>query len=131
MSTLREPDRRPFRGWLMVAVGFLVYGLGMAPGYYAWGFLAPELVADVGLSRAQVGSTFGLFTLTFALVSPLAAVAMARFGLRPVVALGAAIAALGFWRTSLAGTPAEITLAFALVGGLGVGLCSLLCPQRR
>ena len=121
--------RRPFRGWLMVAVGFLIYGLGMAPAYYGWGYLAPESIADLGLSRAQVGNVFGLFTLTFALASPLAAMAMTRFGLRPVVTLGAAIAAIGFWRTSLATSVGEITVTFALVGGIGVGLSSLLPAQ--
>ena len=38
-GTTRGP--RPFLGWAMVALAFALYGLGMAPAYYAWGFLAP------------------------------------------------------------------------------------------
>jgi cyanate permease len=113
----------------MVALGFLVYGLGMAPAYYGWGLLAPEVVADLGLSRAQVGNVFGLFTLTFAIVSPLAAVALQRFGLRPVVSAGSLLAALGFWQTSGAGSATEFVVVFSLLGGIGVGFSSLLPAQ--
>ena len=119
-------EKRPFRGWFLVGVGFLVYGLGLGPAYYSWGFLAPELVADLGLTRAQIGNSFGLFTLTFALTSPLAAAALERFGLRVIVSAGSALAALGCGLTSVAQSATEITVAFALVGGVGVGFSTLL-----
>ena len=98
---------RPFLGWTMVALAFALYGFGMAPAYYAWGFLAPEIIADVGLSREQIGSTFGLFPLSFALTSPVAGVAIDRIGLRPVLALGAFLGAAGFaWDQDIfAGAP--------------------------
>jgi len=120
---------RPFLGWAMVALAFALYGFGMAPAYYAWGFLAPEIIADVGLSREQIGSTFGLFTLTFALTSPVAGVAIDRIGLRPVLVLGAFLGAAGFSWTSVATSAAELALAYALVGGLGIGLMTLLPVQ--
>jgi len=120
---------RPFLGWAMVALAFALYGFGMAPAYYAWGFLAPEIIADVGLSREQIGSTFGLFTLTFALTSPVAGIAIDRVGLRPVLALGAFLGAAGFAWTSVATSAAELALAYALVGGLGIGLTTLLPAQ--
>jgi len=120
---------RRFLGWPMVGLAFLLYGFGMAPAYYAWGFLAPEIIADVGLSREQIGNTFGLFTLTFAATSPLAAAAIRRAGLRPTIALGATIAAGGFTWTSLANDPVELLLAYALTGGVGIGLCTLLPVQ--
>ncbi|MCH1571889.1 MAG: hypothetical protein L7S64_11145, partial [Longimicrobiales bacterium] len=97
-------SRRPFMGWEMVALAFALYGLGMAPAYYAWGFLAPEIIADLHLSREQVGNGFGLFTLTFAVTSPLAGWAIDRVGLRPVVALGTAVGTVGFAWTSVATT---------------------------
>jgi len=122
-----RPSR--FLGWRMVGLAFLLYGFGMAPAYYTWGFLAPEIVADVGLTREQVGNTFGLFTLTFAAASPLAAGAIRRLGLRVTVALGATVGALGFLWTSLASGPDELLLAYSLTGGLGIGLCTLLPVQ--
>ncbi|MGB0621163.1 MAG: MFS transporter [Myxococcota bacterium] len=122
-------SRRPFMGWTMVALAFALYGLGMAPAYYAWGFLAPEIIADLHLSREQVGNGFGLFTLTFAVTSPLAGWAIDRVGLRPVVALGTAIGTVGFAWTSVATTANEAIVAYALLGGLGIGLSTLLPVQ--
>ncbi|MEM9174300.1 MAG: MFS transporter [Myxococcota bacterium] len=113
----------------MVALAFALYGLGMAPAYYAWGFLAPEIIADLGLTREQIGSGFGLFTLTFALTSPLAGQAIERFGLRPVLALGTLIGTAGFAWTSVATRANEAIFAYALLGGLGIGLSTLLPVQ--
>jgi len=113
----------------MVALSFGLYGLGMAPAYYAWGFLAPEVIAELGLTRAQIGNTFGLFALTFAATSPVAALAIQRCGLRPVVAVGAVIGAGGFAWTSLAQSANELLLSYALTGGVGIGLTTLMPAQ--
>ena len=121
--------KRLYYGWPLVGVGFLIYGLGIAPAYYSWGFFAPELVRDLGLTREQVGSIFGAFTLTFALVSPLAAAAMGRFGLRTVVTAGALISAVGFWMVGQAETATDLYWSYALVGGLGIGLSTVLPAQ--
>lgn len=121
--------KRLYYGWPLVGVGFLVYGLGIAPAYYSWGFFGPELVRDVGLTRQQVGSIFGAFTLTFAVVSPLAAAAMGRFGLRAVVTAGALISAFGFWMVARAESATDLYWSFALVGGLGIGLSTVLPAQ--
>ena len=122
-------ERPYFLGWPMVGVAFLLYGLGLAPAYYSWGFLAPEIINDLHLTRQEIGNTFGAFTLTFALASPLAAAAIERFGLRLVVALGSALAAGGFWATSQATSAGDLLLSYAIVGGFGVGFCTLLPAQ--
>ena len=80
--TVRSALRPKFYGLPVVAAGCVVYGFGIGPAYYSWGFFAPELIADLGLSRQQIGQMFGAFTLTFAVVSPLAAVFIRRFGVR-------------------------------------------------
>ncbi len=33
--------KRLYYGWTLVGVGFLVYGLGIAPAFYRWGFFGP------------------------------------------------------------------------------------------
>ena len=88
----KADQKRSFYGWTVVVVGFFVYGFGIGPGYYSWGFFAPEVIAELDLSRQQVGSIFGAFTLTFALAGPLAALAFRRFGVRTTVTLGALLA---------------------------------------
>ena len=122
-------SKRFFYGWPLVGVGFLVYGLGIAPAYYSWGFLAPELMQDIGLTREQVGSMFGAFTLTYAVVSPLAALAMGRFGMRAVVTIGSLISAFGFWMVGRADSAIDLYWSYALVGGFGLGLSTVLPAQ--
>ena len=76
-----------------MGVGFLVYGLGMAPAYYSWGFFAPEVINELGITRQNVGEIFGIFTLLFAVTSMLSAAAINRWGLRYTVSAGATLAA--------------------------------------
>lgn len=118
-----------FYGWPLVFVGFLLYGLGMAPAYYSWGFFAPEVIRDLGLSRQQIGEIFGAFTLSFAVVSSLTGVLVQRFGLRATITFGSFVAAAGWWWVSTAQSLAELYLSYSLVGGVGIGLSTLLPAQ--
>ena len=122
-------ESRRFYGWPLVGIGFLVYGLGIGPGYYSWGFFAPEVIADIGLTREQVGQIFGAFTLTFAVAGPAAAWGIRRWGLRGTVTVGALVAALGFWLVSRAESVTDLFLSYSLVGGMGIGLSTVLPAQ--
>ena len=121
--------KRLYYGWPLVGVGFLIYGLGIGPAYYSWGFFAPELVTDLGLTRAQVGSIFGAFTLVYAVIGPVTAGAIRRFGLRAVVTAGALVSALGFWMVGRAESVADLYWSYAVVGGVGIGLSTILPAQ--
>lgn len=120
---------RLFYGWPLLVIGFLIYGLGVSPAYYSWGFFAPEVIAELGLTRAQIGEVFGTFTLTYSAVSPLVAFAIARFGLRITVTAGALVAACGFVITSQAYSLFGFYVGFALIGGLGIGFSTILPVQ--
>lgn len=126
---MKKHDGKHFYGWFLVGIGFLVYGLGIGPGYYSWGFFAPEIIADLGLTREQIGSVFGTFTLTFALVGPLTAIAIRRFGIRLTVTTGALVAALGFGLVSQADSLTQLYLYYSLLGGVGIGLSTGLPSQ--
>ncbi|MEM6705833.1 MAG: MFS transporter [Acidobacteriota bacterium] len=118
-----------FYGWPLVFVGFLLYGLGMAPAYYSWGFFAPEVIRELGLSRQQIGEIFGAFTLGFAGVSSLTGALVGRFGLRATITFGSFVAAAGWWWVSMAQSVTELYLSYSLVGGVGIGLSTLLPAQ--
>ena len=113
----------------MAGVGFLIYGLGIAPAYYSWGFFAPALIAELGLSRQQIGQMFGAFTLALAAAGPVAAFVIRRFGVRATVTGGALIAAAGFWLVGRAESAIELYVGFSLVGGMGLGLSTVLPAQ--
>ena len=118
-----------FYGWPLVGVGFLLYGLGMAPAYYSWGFFAPEVIAELGLTRQQIGEVFGAFTLSFAVVSSFTSLAVARIGLRATVTVGALVCAAGWLWVSRAQSLTELYLSYSLTGGIGIGLSTLLPAQ--
>ena len=122
-------SRKRFYGWPLVGVGFLFYGLGIAPAYYSWGFFAPEVIAELGITRQQVGEVFGTFTLTFALTSMLSAAAIHRWGLRVTVTFGALVGALGWFMVGRAESLTQLYLSYSLLGGIGIGLSTLLPAQ--
>ena len=113
----------------MVGVGFLTYGLGIAPAYYGLGVFASALIDDLGLTRQQIGEMFGAFTFTYGLVSPVAAAAIRRWGIRATVTAGALCASSGFWLVSQATSAAELYVGYSLVGGIGIGFSTLLPAQ--
>ena len=121
--------RRLFYGWPLVGVGFVVYGFGMAPAYYSWGFFAPEVMADVGLSRRQIGEVFGAFTLVYSVASPCAAFSIRKVGLRLSICFGALLAAAGFFLVSRADSFGDFLLAYSLIGGFGIGFSTILAGQ--
>ena len=121
--------RNIYYGWPLVGVGALFYGLGIAPAYYSWGFFAPEIIGDVGITRQDIGEIFGAFTLMLAFSSVLAAAAIHRWGIRVTVPVGALIAATGWYLVGRADSLVDFYLSYALLGGIGVGLSTLVPAQ--
>ncbi len=99
--TVPLSERRIFYGWPMSAVAWLLYGLGVMP-FYTWGFLLPEMLEELGLSRAQGGLAFGVGLLAGGLASPLVGVALTRFGARRTMTAGYLASAIGYYLTSQA-----------------------------
>ena len=127
--TMAGSRRFYYYGWVMVAAGFVCYGFGLSPAYNSWGFYGPELVEDLGLSRAQIGSVFGLFGLMYSFAAPASGAAIGRWGLRLTMSLGSMVAAAGFYLLSRATSVWDCYLGFSIVGGIGIGLSSQLPCQ--
>ena len=120
--------RRPFfYGWIALGAGAVCYGFGISPAYYGWGALAPSVARDLGLDRGDVGGVFGLFNVLHQCVGLLVGLAIARLGLRPVMAAGSAVTALGMLYVAGAESVLDCYVGFSLLAGLGVG-CSTLVP---
>ncbi len=118
-----------YYGWPMVGLGFLFYGLGIAPAYYSWGFFAPEIIADLDLTRQQVGEIFGAFALMLSISSMVSSTLINRWGVRVTVTLGAVLASLGWLLVSQANSVSQLYISYALIGGLGIGLSTLIPAQ--
>ncbi len=120
---------RIFYGWFLLAIVWVLYGFQASPGYYSWPFFAPDIVEDLGLTRAQVGSVYGSLTFMFAVTAPLAGRAIARWGARSVLVVGNLIMAAGFWGLSGADTLLECYLYYGLMVGGGMGLGTFITCQ--
>ena len=121
--------RRRFYGWFVVAVAWVLYGFGISPAYYSWGFFTPEIIDDLSLTRAQAGYIFGLFVFLYSGVGPITGMAISRWGIRRVITAGAALAAVGLFLVSTIQTALEGFIYYAVLGGIGIGLSTILPSQ--
>ena len=123
------PPPRRFYGWPLVAVAWVLYGFGVAPAFYSWGFFLPEVIAELGISRTQSGQIFGVYAFVGAAVSPLVGWALGRFGIRWMITAGSLGAAVGFWLTSRADSIVELYVAFSIVTAATHAFATLLPAQ--
>ncbi len=121
--------QRPYYGWFLVGVGTYIYGFSISPGYYSWGFFAPELIADLGLTRQQIGDIFGLRGLVASGSAVLVGLALTRWGLRRVVPVGALVAAAGFFLLSRANSLWQLYWFYGVVVAFGTSFASVLPAQ--
>ena len=120
---------RLYYGWVLVAVAIFCYGLGLSPAYYSWGFFGPELTEELGISATELGSIFGLFSAIYKLEAPLVGYAVNRWGLRATMSLGSLLAAIGFFGVSRSNSVFDFHLYFSVIGGVGIGLSTILPAQ--
>lgn len=113
---------RRFYGWYLVGVAWLLYGLGACPGYYSWPFFTPEIQSDIGLSRTQTGTVFGIFGFVISAVGPISGASISRWGIRNTMIGGQLLSALGFWLTSQSNGFTSCLVSFAILVGAGTGI---------
>lgn len=106
---------------LWVVLGCLVCQMGLGFGY-AWGAIAPEMLADLGWSRAAFSSARAPQLWVIALASPLVGVAVARFGGRAVLLVS--VAALGVLYAGLSQVR-ELWQLTVLILPIGLGLAGV------
>ncbi|MBB73680.1 MAG: hypothetical protein CMJ75_04095 [Planctomycetaceae bacterium] len=120
---------RIFYGWFLLVVVWILYGFQASPGYYSWPLFAPDIMEELGLTRAQVGSVYGSLAFMFAVTAPLAGRAIARWGARAVLVVGNLIMTAGFWGLSAADTLQACYLYYGLRVGGGMGLGTFITCQ--
>jgi sugar phosphate permease len=118
-----------FYGWVIIAIAWILYGFGISPAYYSWGQFGPTLTEDLKLSEFKFGILFSSFTFIYSATALLAAFLQARFSIRFTMTLGASLCAAGFCYMSRADTFLDCVIGFSVVGGIGIGLSTILPCQ--
>ena len=119
-------------GWVILGATLFIYGFGVAPAYYSWGFFLREGsgMSDVlDINDTQRGMVSSFYRYVTHLLGPLVAMALMRWGARPVMTVGACIACLGFGLMSRANSFLDCVVAYSLIGGLGVGLSGSIATK--
>ncbi len=118
-----------FYGWIIIPVAWLIYGLGISPGYYSFGQFSEPFIDDLGLTRQQYGLIFGIFTFLYSGVGPIVGMAQSRVGLRAVMTGGSLMAAAGFIVMSRAENLTTAIIGFSILGGAGIGFSTIIPCQ--
>ena len=117
-GTLESP-----KGWLVVAAAMVGLAAGLSPvPFYTIGMLAPELAHSFHWSFASLMGSITVQSLTVIISSPLAGLAVDRFGARPVALVSLML--FGLCYMSLALTPGKLWVYYAqwfLMSMLGGG----------
>jgi MFS family permease len=115
MSSPSQPDSR--QAWWRLLATLLLMTIGSA-GMYVVSVMLPAVQADFGVTRAEASLPYTLLMIGFGLGCVLMGRLADRYGIVPVILLGAASLGLGFVACGWVGS---IT-AYALVQGLFIGL---------
>jgi predicted MFS family arabinose efflux permease len=114
------------QGWLVVVSAMFGVAVGLSPiPFYTIGMFAPVLSHAFGWSFAALMATIAIQSATVIVVSPLAGMAVDRFGARPI-ALGSLVL-FGLSYMSLSLTPGSLWAFYAqwtLMSVLGAGTLS-------
>jgi MFS family permease len=105
------------------------------------GFFQLPILQDTGWDRTTFGMAMALQNIFWGIGQPLFGVVADKFGTWRVLAIGAAIYALGLVAMAIAPSPAWLHIGGGVLVGLGVGACSfgivlaaiarLVSPEKR
>lgn len=119
----RSPGRRrPFRGWLIVAAGFVVllvvYGLQFSFGEFRLAATEAE-----GWSQTALSSIFAVYIAVYSILSAVSGWATDRFGPRVTIAIGSVLLCAGYALWARAESLLAVTIALAVIAPIGMS-CS-------
>ncbi len=114
-----------FYGWIILGGLSAIYFLGIGTVYYGFSVIIPEMIKDMGWSRAEASLGFSILGILVGMSGPLAAFCIGRFGVRTTMAggglMGVAATIFCYYMTSLT----QYYIGIGLVG-LSLSLLSVV-----
>lgn len=118
---------KPFYGWRVLGVVWLVYFLNMGFGLYGGTVLNPAMMKEIPMDRATYGLGFTLLNFFVGFPSLLHAAAIGRWGIKGTFAIGSALIVVGsLWLSYLASQPWHYLIGFGVLIGSGLGFGSVI-----
>ena len=117
-------QRRISLSWVILGICFidLFINYSVRLGY---GVVLPEMIRDLGFSRADTGSIYNAYLLTYITVTPFTGYLTDRFGARRVISICLAFLGVG---VLLLGTVERLSSACLFFGLAGLGATGLWVP---
>jgi len=115
-----------FFGWKALVVAAVMYFALTGLLLYSFPVFLPFLCTEFGWSRASVSWANSLAMIVTGLASPIAGMAVARYGARKSIASGGILCVLCFVAASFHNQLWQLYLAYGFLFGLGGSLCGML-----
>ena len=117
-----RPTRLPFRGWAMVAAGFVVLFVVYAL-QFSYGEFRLAATEDEGWSQSSLSAIFAVYIGVYGALSVVSGWATDRFGPRVTVGVGSVLLCSGYLLWSSARSLTVVAVALAVVAPVGMS-CS-------
>ena len=125
MKTVQKPSvRRPYQGWFVLAVGFLVMASGFALRN-SFSVFYPAVVESYGWTRGNTAIMFSLSILVYGLLSPFVGGIVDRHKPQLVVGLGIGLLGLSFAACGFASQQWHFYLLFGVVVAMGIAMIGI------
>ena len=137
MQNSKVVDRGSTR-WVQLVLGLVVM-MAISSPQYVWTLFVKPFQAATGATLPAVQITFSLLIVLQTWLSPAQGWLIERFGLKTLIAVGAALSGLGWVLSAYAGSLTMLFLTYGLLCGVGtgivyigiVGLMARWFPDRR
>lgn len=117
-ATAAQPARTR---WIQLLLG-LVAMMAISSPQYVWALYTQHLTASLRASLAEVQVTFSILIVLQTFLSPLQGFLIERFGVRLLLALGAALTGLSWIAAANVSSLMGLYLTYGLLGGIGTGI---------
>jgi MFS family permease len=121
------PGKRPFYGWKLVAVLFVLDFLNMGFPFFGGAVINTYLLKQIPMARGTYGWGFSLFNLMIGVASLVAAATILKWSAKVSFVIGSGLIVVGaLWLALFATKPWHYLVAFGVVVGTGVSFSTLV-----
>lgn len=117
---------RPFAGWRMVAICFLIMNCTLGVNFAAYGAMVEAIQQKFDTSRAFAAMGISMITLTLGLLGPLVGGLLRRMSIRTLIMIGLTINASGYFLLTQVHDIRLFLAIYALMIGPGLALAGVV-----